>query len=225
MKSKVNKTKINKSQIFLGITIFEVIIFIAINPAKYSSACFKGLEVWAKILVPSLLPFFILSKLFSATNMIEPLTSIFEKPMAKLYHAPKQASYVFFMSIITGYPVGSKLICDLYNANQITRSHAVKMTSFSSNSGPMFILGSVAIGMFANKKMGIVILISHILGALINGIFYRNIKLKETDNINKKDIKNNNINFSDSISSSISSVLLIGYISFGGIVSIIVNGC
>ena len=175
---KQSKLKIPKLSFIFGILLLVIIILIAINPAKYSTVAFNGLSVWAKVLVPSLLPFFVLTKLLASTGIIDDICKLFAPITTKLYNCPKQSAYVFLMSIITGYPVGSKLISDLYQNGQISKIQAIKTSSFCSTSGPMFILGTVAIGMFASPKMGYVILISHILGALLNGLFYRNIKDK-----------------------------------------------
>lgn len=176
MKSIVNQSGkiLKKTNIFLGLFLLTIIILIAINPAKYSLVAFKGIEIWAKVLLPSLLPFFILTKLFASTGVIDGITKIFSHVMSKLYNCPSESAYVFFMSILTGYPVGSKLVSDLYNNGTFNKSQAIKSTAFCSTSGPMFILGSVAIGMFCDKKMGIIILASHIIGALLNGLLYRN---------------------------------------------------
>lgn len=193
MKTIVNqrKSKLQKTSLVFGVILLAIIICIAINPSKYSAIAFNGLSVWAKVLVPSLLPFFILTKILLSTGIVDSICLIFTPLTRKVYNCPAQGAYVFFMSIITGYPVGSKLISDLYNSRQITKIDAMKLTSFCSTSGPMFILGTVAIGMFASKKMGYILLISHILGALINGIFYRKINIKNTIKIqNKNNIEN-----------------------------------
>lgn len=235
----------------ISIFFLIIIIFIVLNPTKYSNVAFKGLEVWAKILIPSLFPFFVLTKLFSNGSFVYDFTSIFKKPIKKIYNCPAISSYIFFMSIITGYPVGAKLVADFYNSNSLTKNEAIRTLSFCANSGPMFILGSVAIGMFASKTMGIIIYLSHILGSLLNGLIYRNYgnkKCKKNININtitncnnatycqyqennnlstntvksstttntnqntelKEHSKQTNIDFTNSINSSVSSVLLIG---------------
>lgn len=221
---KQSRSKLPKTSLVFGALMLIIIVCIAINPAKYSTIALNGLEIWAKVLVPSLLPFFVLTKLLSATGIIDNLCSFFAPLTKKLYNCPKQSAYVFLMSIITGYPVGSKLIADLYNSNHITQEQAIKTASFCSTSGPMFILGTVAIGMFASPQMGYVILASHILGALLNGVIYRGFKHKhnpqdnsknnsliptQTQEITKtKSIKD--FDFSQSIMSSINSMLLIG---------------
>lgn len=209
VKQSLVNVRNNLFKIIYGLLLLFVIICIVANPTKYSKIAFKGLEVWVKILVPTLLPFFILTKLFASSGMIQPLTVLFAPVTKKLYKCPKISAYVFLMSILTGYPVGSKLVADLYNSGQISKNDAIKTTSFTSNSGPMFILGSVGIGMFANKTMGIIILISHIIGALLNGLIYRNIKYEKTFMQNNY-ISTQNTNFSETIMSSINSILLIG---------------
>ena len=56
---------------------------------------------------------------------------------------------------------------------------AMKMMSFCSTSGPMFIIGAVGVGMLGNATFGYIIFISHILGALFNGLLYRKIKVQD----------------------------------------------
>lgn len=243
---KQSKLKFAKHSFVFGVLLLIIIILIAINPAKYSSVAFNGLSVWAKILVPSLLPFFVLTKVLASTGIIDDICRLFSPITRKFYKCPPVSAYVFLMSIITGYPVGSKLISDLYKNNQLSSSQAIKTASFCSTSGPMFILGTVAIGMFANAKMGYIILISHVVGALINGLLYRNIKSKTLNNnfsnisqdnyqsfqnlhtssiqnesLNNENSKPNNVqqpiavnkhhfDFSQSVMSSVNSILLIG---------------
>lgn len=212
MKSVVNQTKkvSLKTSYIYGIFLLFVIILIAINPSKYSSVALEGILVWAKILLPSLLPFFILTKLFSSSGVVEDITKWFSPITNKLYNCPSHSAYVFLMSVLTGYPVGSKLVADLYNQNQLSQAQAVRTTAFCSNSGPMFILGSVAIGMFADKTMGYVILISHILGAIVNGLIYRKYGLKNEENHNISTLPPLKFDFASSVVASVNSILLIG---------------
>ncbi|MBQ3494408.1 MAG: hypothetical protein IJA69_03235 [Clostridia bacterium] len=115
------------------------------------------------------------------------------------------------MSILTGYPVGCKLVADLYYCGDLTKNQAKKSLCFCSNSGPMFILGSVGISMLFSKSSGYILLISHILGALINGLFYRNLKPKDDKPYEISQKQNNTENIiSSSVLDSITSILLVG---------------
>ena len=186
-----------KKNIILTICILFILSAIIANPQHYISVTLIAINTWGTILLPSLLPFFIFTKLLTKLGCVENITSIFSPITTNIYKNSKLSSYTFFMSILTGYPVGSKLIADLHSENKLTNSQAFRCLTFCSNSGPMFILGSVGISMLYSKTSGYIMLISHIIGALINGILYRNKKLKEhslpnqfqphqkdTDNIN-----------------------------------------
>ena len=178
-----NKFKINKNVILIFI-ILILLIAIVVNPAVYITSCLNGLVVWATVVLPALLPFMFFTKTLTELGVADILATKF-KLFPKIFKVPSVAIYVFILSILSGYPVGAKIVADLYENGSITKEEAYKITTFTSNSGPMFILGSVGIGMLASKKLGIIILISHILGALINGLLYRNHKEKNIE-INKK---------------------------------------
>ena len=87
------------------------------------------------------------------------------------------------------------------------------MSSFCSNSGPMFIVGAVGTTMLISKTAGYILLVSHILGAFFNGFLYRKLKDKTE---NKKAIlfqnKAKNLSFADIIESSCKSILIVGTI-------------
>lgn len=202
-----NKFKINKNVILIFI-ILILLIAIIVNPAVYITSCLNGLVVWATVVLPALLPFMFFTKTLTELGVADILATKF-KLFPKIFKVPSVAIYVFVLSILSGYPVGAKIVADLYQNGSITKEEAYKITTFTSNSGPMFILGSVGIGMLASKKLGIIILISHILGALINGLLYRNHKEKNIE-INKKIILKNNSSIGELMWNTVHSVLIIG---------------
>lgn len=199
-----------KLGIFLSILILGFIFTILTNAQKYINVTLEAIMLWARVILPSLLPFFFLTRLLAETNSVEYLTKIFTKPMKKLYNCPSISSYIFFMGIITGYPMGAKLCADCYEKQLLTKEEIVRINSFTSTSGPMFIIGSVGIGLFVNPTAGLIIFVSHLLGTFLNGFIYRNYKKnKMIDKRVKiatgksKDVLN------DSMLSSITAVLTI----------------
>ena len=200
-----------KKKLIFSIFIVVVLFAIVLNPQKYISTANYAIEVWAKVLLPSLLPFFIFTKLLTSFGYVESASKCFKKVTYKLYKCPPISCYVFLMSVLSGYPVGSKIVGDLYQNGQISKTQAKKIITFTSNSGPMFILGSVGIGMLASKTCGYIMYFSHILGAIFNGLLYRNLSEKDDKNTNYLNAKNNsNSVLSQSIMDAISSIMLIG---------------
>ncbi|MBQ9792720.1 MAG: hypothetical protein IJW32_03115 [Clostridia bacterium] len=167
-------------EFILCLTLLFIILVIAINPSPYISSTLKGITVWAKIVLPSLFLFFILTKILMQFKSFIKVFNFLNKPFEKIFNTKKVGGYTFFMSAISGYPIGAKLVSEFYLNNQIDKNEAFRMSTYCSTSGPMFILGSVAVSMFANYNLGIVIMLSHFISALINGLLYRNFKFKDT---------------------------------------------
>lgn len=199
------------------IITFFVLIFIIIfisNPAVYMQSCLNGISVWFFKVFPALFPFFIASRmlLLLEHNSIKPL----DKFCSKAFKT-NNSGRIFFLSLLSGYPIGAKLICDAYKSNQISLKDAKKMMSYCSVSGPMFIVGTVGIGVFKNATIGYILLLSHIVGAVINGIVFRKSYSKEQDtpSLNySSQPKSTNI-LADSMYDSIISILIVaGYIVF-----------
>ncbi len=104
-----------------------------------------------------------------------------------------KSALVFVISTVSGYPVGAKLASELRNNNQISKFEGQRLVSFCSTSGPLFIVGSVATGMFKNPSLGYLMLICHYLGSISVGLLFRNYG-KESLNNKKSSLKTNVLN-------------------------------
>ena len=200
-----------KYNIFLSIIIVYIIVNMILFPTLYISITLDGITAWAFNVLPSILPFIFFTKILSSTGTIERFSLLFKKPSKILFNTNSISSYAFLMSIVSGYPVGAKITSDLYLNGKITRSDAFKMTSFCSTSGPMFIIGAVGTIMLKNALFGYIIFLSHIIGALLNGILYRNIKVKELA-LETSQLKNQSQDLSSTVIDTSLSVISIGVI-------------
>lgn len=211
----------------LSFLVIIVIVFIILNPKNNMQNFLNGLSVWSTCVIPALFPFLFFTKLLLSFEVIEKISKIFSPFTKKLYNVSGISGYIYAMSVMSGYPLSASMIADFYEKKIITKYEAVRISSFTSTSGPLFIIGTIAMGMCGNFKMGIVILISHFMGALTNGLIYRNYgKNKEKFNDKKFTIlKQNQKNvMEDSMLSSIKTILLIGgYISLSFLIIGILN--
>lgn len=149
------------------------ITFLVVNPSRYIESVSRSLILFAKAVLPYLFPFLFFSSLLTCVGGGYLLGVVFAKPISKIFHAPPVSGYVMILSLISGYPVGSKIICDLYQSGMLTREDAKHITAFCSTSGPLFILGTVGATLFQSPYLGWVLLSCHVLGSLINGIIFR----------------------------------------------------
>lgn len=144
-----------------------------ISPQKYIGAAKEGLALWALVVLPSVLPFFFITLALSRLGG----GAVFSKALAPitnfLYKADGAAGFVQISGIISGYPVGARLIAELKEQNAIDRKTATKLSVFCSTASPLFIVGGVGIGMLGSKNAGAILLLSHVLAAVFNGVLFR----------------------------------------------------
>ena len=151
--------------------IFILYLFFLVLFAKSNfNAAKKGITLWANNVVPSLFPFFVAVELLKHTNLIYFLSIKLDKYMKPIFNLPGVASFPFVMGLISGYPVGAKIVSDLYSNNLCTQKEAERMLAFTNNSGPLFIIGTVGCSFYSNTSIGILLLISHILSSICVGI-------------------------------------------------------
>ena len=201
-------------------------------------AAHNGLELWANSVIPSLFPFFVATELLSYTNFTNILGKSLNKIMKPLFNVRGEGAFAFIMGIISGYPIGAKISCDLRNSDICTKEECERLLAFTNNSGPLFIIGTVGIGMFGNSAIGLLLLITHILACITVGICFRfwksSTKYFLPSPFKKSFIykSSNNVNLSNlgeiigkSITNSISTVLNIGgfIVVFSVIISILKN--
>ena len=75
----------------------------------------------------------------------------------------KKTFAVFILSQIGGYPVGVRLLSELYgNDSDNSRSYS-KHLCYCYNSGPAFVTGIVGIGVYNDVTAGIIVFISCLL--------------------------------------------------------------
>lgn len=218
---------------------FIFILLIATNPKLSYTGAKLGVHTWFNIVIPSLLPFFIGTDILIQLGVVHLLGAFLEPLMRPIFKSPGQGSFVFLMSIASGYPIGVKLVCDLRKNDEITKIEGQRLLALCSTSGPLFILGAVGIGMFNNEHLGLIILLSHYIGAILTGFLFRYYKTDPsfkknhsyTYNLKKSfnKIKNNNKSFGlilySSIQKGMELMLLIGgyIILFSVIITIIKN--
>lgn len=132
---------IRKNAISIIFVLFT--IFLVIFSKSNLTAAKNGLKLWANNVVPSLLPFFIATNLLSHTNVIKYVSKACNKFMRPIFNVPGECAYAFILGLISGYPVGAKIVTDLNDNNLCTTEEAERMLCFTNNSGPLFIIGTV----------------------------------------------------------------------------------
>ena len=240
---KSNSSKVNTRFFFISmkkyilpVTFCLFTICLVIFSKSNLAAAKNGLILWANNVVPSLLPFFIATELLGYTNVVNTLGKLLNPIMRPIFNVPGVGSYALLMGIISGYPTGAKIVCNLKEQGLLTDVESERLLAFTNNSGPLFILGTVGVSLFGNTLIGFLLLLTHILSCITVGVLFRFWKRNKKINYSSFKINTKNskpqVNFSNlgeilgkSITSSISTIVMIGgfVVLFSVILSILKN--
>ncbi len=124
---------------------------------------------------PSLFPFLIVSNLLSYTTVISFLSSKLERLMKLVFKMPGISAYPFVLGIISGYPVGAKIVSNLREEKKISKSEGNTLLIFTNNAGPLFIIGTVGYSIYSNVKIGFLLLVINIVSAIFTGFIFSHI--------------------------------------------------
>lgn len=224
----MNVLVFNLKKSIFSILIIGFILGLLFFSNSNITAAQNGLNLWATSVVPALFPFFIAIELLYCTNLINILGKYCTKFMKSIFNLSGEAVFPIIMGTISGYPTGAKIVNNLRIDKKISKTEGEHLLAFTNNSGPLFILGTVGISIFSNSKIGIILLLTHILGAFTVGFLFKFWKPnRKTILFQNNNIKNENSNLGtiiiNSISNSINTILNIGgfVVLFSVIISIL----
>lgn len=148
----------NKKLLISSLIAFACCLVMVMFPQEAISSARRGVFLWTTDVFPALLPFFICANYLQEAGMLKYL---------------RPGTFTLTMSILSGYPMGAKIIGDMRRKKEITLEKSMWLMSFCNTSGPAFMMGSVGAGMLGSVKAGFILAFSHYIGALLNAIVYR----------------------------------------------------
>ena len=198
--------KKQKLTVFLLLSLLLCFFFF---PTLCFSGAKGGLTLWFYTIIPSLLPFLIVSNLILHLNLLPYLTPILAPVFQKLFSVSKAGCYPILIGLLSGYPMGAKACADLVRKGEIAKKEGQYLLSFVNNASPMFITSFVASQSLKLPSMQYIfyglILGSAYLCSLVSGlIFYKKTSSSiKTNTETSPNIKNNCFSFSAALDASI----------------------
>ena len=159
--------------VFLSVTVIILAGSLITYPQETFDASLRGLNIWWKIVFPSLLPFFIVSEMLIGFGVVKFIGVLLEPLMRPLFKVPGVGGFVWAMGMASGQPAGAKFTARLRQEGHLTQIEAERLVSFTNSSNPLFIFGAVAVGFFHNPKLGLLLAAAHYLGNICVGVVMR----------------------------------------------------
>ena len=133
----------------------------------------NGLLLWFQTLLPTLLPFMILSNLLIRTNCVFYISRAIRPLIQKLFHVSNDACYAVLIGFLCGYPMGAKVIADLHISGRITKEEGQYLLSFCNNTSPMFIISYIVMQTFKDKKLLFITMVILFLSPILCSFLFR----------------------------------------------------
>ena len=138
--NNVNIYEVNMKKRITILTICLLLAFLLAFPKEALAAAREGLGLWLDTLLPTLLPFLILTGILlrtdGITRIVQPIAPFFKV----LTGLSGEGAYAFVLGLLCGYPMGAKLTADLYHAGKISRQESEYLLTFCNNPSPAFLV-------------------------------------------------------------------------------------
>lgn len=102
----------------------------------------QGVALCLQTVIPSLLPFFVLSIYLS--HNLSGHTGPVLRALGRFLALPPGAEGLLIPGFLGGYPVGAQAVAEAWRGGQLSTAQARRMLLFCNNPGPAFLFGMVA---------------------------------------------------------------------------------
>ncbi len=188
----IPKIKIRRARIILfslvGIIAFFIFFF---ETPVIIERMISTLSLCARVLIPTLFPFMVLSELILISGLDRLLDKIFGGALEKIFKLPASASSALILGLLCGFPVGTTISYSLYEKGKISYDVLIHLLLICNIQSSAFIINTVGLSMLGDKRAGFLLYASQIISLLVTGIVYPRI-------FHIDRVKNTSINLSES---------------------------
>ena len=153
-------------------TALAVILFLfcAADTAAVSQAVYNGVLRCINTVIPSLFAMLAVSSIIVRSGIAELMPKWLGRVSFFLFGMDETEFPIFSFGMLAGYPVGVKMLCELYAAGRISRRRAELLSGLCFGAGPAFIFGCAAQQYYDCESAGLLILISVVSANIVTAL-------------------------------------------------------
>ncbi len=159
---------------FLFLTFFIIMLLF---PRLIFQGASDGLLLWFQIVLPTLLPFMIISNLLVYTNSFRFINKFVSPILTRIFGISENSCIAVIVGFLCGYPMGAKITADLVREKYISVEEGQYLLSFCNNTSPFFILSYLIYqhlgSSYHQSAILIILFLSPVICSFITRNFYK----------------------------------------------------
>ncbi|MDF2868469.1 MAG: putative rane protein [Anaerocolumna sp.] len=155
--------------------ILAFLAFLLIFPSSSYLGAKKGLMLWFNTLLPTLLPFMILSNLIVRMRITVPLSRILYPVFHRIFKVTKNGCYPVLIGFLSGIPVGAKTTADMVERGELSENEGQYLLGLCNNASPMFIMSYISLSQLNKPGIRFVLLLILYSSALTATILWQHL--------------------------------------------------
>lgn len=128
---------------FSTMCIILFFICMLMFPQAVFQGASTGLLLWFNTVLPTLLPFIIISNLLIHTCAIDVIARIISPVLCRFFRVSPYGAFAVLTGFLCGCPMGGKVTADLMKKGCISEKESRYLLSFCNNTSPMFIISYI----------------------------------------------------------------------------------
>ncbi len=164
--------KENKNKWLPRIFIILFACLIILFPLPSFEGAKDGLLLWFNTVLPTLLPFMIISNLIINTGLANILGKFLYPVFRVFFRLSPNACYPVLIGFLSGIPVSAKAISDLVSKDDLSVNEGQYILSFSNNPSPIFIMTFIAVSQLHMPSIRFHLLFINYISGLIAALIY-----------------------------------------------------
>ncbi len=161
-----------KRFLFSAVTLL-LLGFLLKYPREALAASRDGLDLWLNTLLPTLLPFMILTNILIRTEAADKIAGPAGRLWKKLLGVSPSGAYAFILGLLCGYPMGAKITSDMYRGGKICKREAEYLLTFTNHASPVFIHTYLIHICLKDRADKTTLTMIFLLSALLTMLFFR----------------------------------------------------
>lgn len=153
-------------------------IFISLRfPKSIAEGMTKGFSICIKNVIPSLLPFILITNYINSKNIEKHISKIIHPITKHIFCLSENGSFIFFIGLLCGYPMSAKLLGDFYTSNKLSVAECKYLATFCNNTSISFLFNYVGYYCLSDTvpkiKLLLLVFFPSLIVGIINNIFLK----------------------------------------------------